>query len=125
MAWDGTARFGTDSRAVDITGTVDGALLIFGLPWNGDLAGFMDLIAESATRFHGCAAVDDASPFEVNGVAGLSQHEVCAQNTPVLSTVLVNGGHALAIRVMVNADKVDVIFDHVVTWLSGLTWEGS
>ena len=121
-AWDGEARFGTDSRAVDITGTVDGTLMIFGLAWDGDLAGFMDLVTDSAARFHGCSATGDTQAFEANGVAGLGEQELCANSTPALNLVLLKDGQALAVRVMVNADKVGTVFETVVGWLDGLTW---
>jgi hypothetical protein len=130
VAWDGVARVGTDSRVVDITGTVDGTLLVWGLPWTGDLKGFSDLVKANAARFHDCSAVDDLSGFEVNGLAGLAQRDACAHeyadvtgvHTNSLRAVMVKDGYGLAFRIVLNLGKESVALDDLVDWLDGLTW---
>jgi hypothetical protein len=132
VAWDGVARVGIDSRVVDITGTVDGTLLVWGLPWTGDLKGFSDLVKANAARFHDCSAVDDRSSFEVNGLAGLAQRDACAHEyrhvdvtavpTNSLRAVMVKDGYGLAFRIVLNLGKESVALDDLIDWLEGLTW---
>jgi hypothetical protein len=136
VAWDGVTRIvlflheGRDSLTVDITGTVDGTLLVWGLPWDGDLAGFNELVRDNAALFHGCSGVDEPTAFEVNGAEGIGQLEACdssgfggAQVTQAMRAVLLKDGYGLAFRLVVKPDKVSVAFDHLVTWMDGLTWE--
>ncbi len=122
VAWDGEARIATDSRNVDITGTVDGTLLAWGLAWDGDLVGFSDLVRDNSARFHGCNPVDEPKTFEVDGVAGIGQSDACANDTNAVRAVLLNDGYGLAFRLVVNPDKMSVAFDELVGWLDALTW---
>ena len=134
VAWDGVARIAPGSLAneadgdrLDIAGTVDGTLLVWGLPWDGALAGFMALVRDNAALYHGCSAINEPSTFEVNGVQGIGQLEACDNHVNSLgavfaTAVVLNDGYALGIRLIVNADKTDVAFDHLVAWMDGLTW---
>lgn len=135
VAWDGVSRMAlflhesTDALAVDITGTVDGTLLIWGLTWDGDLAGFDELVRDNAARFHDCHSLGEPKRFEVNGAEGIGQLEACAPgvtgaaNTQAIRAVLLKDGYGLAFRLVVDPKKVPVAFDHLVTWMDGLTWE--
>lgn len=121
FAWDGEARIDTASRSVDITGTVSGGLLIFGLSWEADLAGFAELVRTNAERFNGCTGVEDPRDVEVDGVLGIAQRQECALGTQALYLVLVRDGYGLAFRLRDYA--VPEPIDDLVTWLGGgLTW---
>lgn len=134
VAWDGVRRIATDSLAneadgdrIDIAGTIDGALLVWGLPWDGDLAGFMELVRDNSARYHSCTAINEPSTFEVGGVQGVGQLEACdnhinSQESVFAGAVLVKDGYGLGFRIIVKADKRDVAFDHLVAWMDGLTW---
>jgi len=119
--WDGEARIYTESRSVDVTGTVSGGLLIFGLPWDADLAGFAELVRANAERFNGCTEVNEPRQVDVGGVLGIAQRQACTE-TQALYLVLVREGYGLGIRMRDYAEPETVI-DDLVTWLdAGLTW---
>jgi hypothetical protein len=130
LGWDGLARVGNESRVVDIVGTADGNLLIWGLPWTGDLKGFSDLVKANAARFHRCSAVGDPSGFEVSGLASLAQRDACANeyadvagvHANSLRAVMVKDGYGLAFRMILNPGKEAVALDDLIDWLDGLTW---
>ena len=135
VAWDGDSRMalflheGRDTLAVDIAGTVDGTLLIWGLTWDGDLASFTELVRDNGARFHSCSDVGEPKGFEVNGAEGIGQLETCApgvtgaSDTQAMRAVLLKDGYGLAFRLVVSPNKASEAFDHLVTWLDGLTWE--
>jgi hypothetical protein len=118
-----------DLRSVDIAGTADGTLLIWGLPWDGDLAGFSELVRDNGARFHRCSDDDEPKGFEVDGAEGIAQLEACvpgvtgASDTMAMRAVLLKDGYGLCFRLVVLPDKVPVAFDHLVTWMDGLTWQ--
>jgi hypothetical protein len=119
--WDGEARIDTASRSVDITGTVSGALLIFGLSWDADPAGFAELVRTNAERFNGCTGVEDPREVEVDGVLGIAQRQECALGTRSGYVVLVRDGYGLGFRL--RDYTVPEPFDDLVNWLdAGLTW---
>ena len=119
--WDGEAPLDTASRSVDLTGTVGGALFIFGLPWEADLAAFADLVRENAERFNGCAGVEDPREVEVDGVLGITQRQECEFGTRAGYLVLVRDGYGLGFRLRDYA--VPEPFDDLASWLdAGLTW---
>jgi hypothetical protein len=119
--WDGEARIDTASRSVDITGTVGGGLLIFGLSWDADLAGFAELVRTNAERFNGCAGVEDPREVVVDGVPGIAQRQECEFGTKALYVALVRDGSGLGFRM--RDYLVPEPIDDLVTWLdAGLTW---
>jgi hypothetical protein len=119
--WDGEAPIDTASRSVDITGTVGGALMIFGLPWDADLASFAELVRTNAQRFNGCTGVEDPREVEVDGVLGITQRQECEFGTRAGYVVLVRDGYGLGFRL--RDYNVPEPFDGLVTWLdAGLTW---
>ena len=135
VAWDGVSRMllhlheQGDRPSVDIAGTVDGTLLIWGLTWDGDLGGLDALVRDNGARFHRCTDVDEPTEFEVNGTEGVAQLEACApgvtgtSDTYAMRAVLLKDGYGLIFRLVVLPDNVPVAFDHLVAWMDGLTWE--
>jgi len=121
-AWDGQARVGSDTPNVDITGTVDGGLLVWGLSWTGDAASFSDLISGHMARFHGCSVTSAPEPIEVAGVAGVGQRATCASDTRTMTAVLVRDGYGLVFRLRYDPDKGSVALPDLVRWLNGLSW---
>lgn len=122
-AWDGQARVGSDSPLVDITSTVDGALLVWGLPWNGDVAGFLGLITKTMARFHGCSTTSKPESFEVATVKALAQSQSCAQDTQAATVAMVKDGYGLAFRLtFIPPEKLARAPQDLVGWLDGLTW---
>jgi hypothetical protein len=123
VAWDGAARIGTDTRNVDLTGTIDGTLMVFGMPWTGTLAQFRAVTADVTARFHGCSVISEPQPFEIGGVAAIGAREACAQKTPAGGLVLVKDGYGMAFRLMINVGKEAVALPDLASWLeTGLTW---
>jgi hypothetical protein len=123
LAWDGEARFGTDTRNVDITGTTGGGLLVIGTPWSGTVEELRARMAELAQRFHSCDRIGDLQTFDIGGVPAVGEREVCAQDTPVAMLVLLNDGYGLAFRVMLIPGQEDVVLTDLASWLeAGLTW---
>lgn len=121
VPWDGQARIYTESRSVDITGTVNGGLLIFGLPWEADLPSFAQLVRDNAARFNGCTALEELRQFDVDGVAGLGQRQHCLE-TDALYFVLVRDGLGLGFR-MRDYLEPETVLDELSAWLGeGLTW---
>jgi hypothetical protein len=122
-ARDGQARVATDTPNIDTTGTSEGDLLVWGLPWDKDLAGLQQLVGATMARFHGCSASSEAEPFTVAGVAGIGQRARCAQQTDTVTAVMVKDGSGLVFRLRYDPAKEAVAFQTLVRWLGGLTWE--
>jgi hypothetical protein len=121
FAWDGAAPIDTESRSVDITGTVGGALLAFGLPWDGELAAFAELVRANAQQFNGCGGAEAPREVEVDGVLGITQRQECEFGTRAGYLVLVRDGYGLGFRLRDYA--VPEPFDDLASWLdTGLTW---
>ena len=120
--WDGQARVATDTPNVDITGTVVGDLLVWGLPWDADAAGFKDLIMATMARYHGCSATATPEQIVVAGVAGIGQRALCAQDFRTMTVALVRNGYGLAFRLRYPPAKESVAPRDLVRWLDGLTW---
>jgi hypothetical protein len=119
--WDGEAPIDTQSRSVDVTGTTIGALFIFGLSWDGDLASFAELVRRNAERFNGCAGIEDPREVEVDGVLGMAQRQACEFGTKALYVALVRDGYGLGFRL--RDYLVPEPIDDLVTLLdAGLTW---
>lgn len=121
VPWDGQARIATESPSVDLTSTINGILLIFGLPWDADLGGFAQLVRDNS-RFNGCSEVGEPRQVEVDGVAGVTQRQACALGTQALYLVLVRDGYGMGFRMRDFLDP-EAAADELVTWLGdGLTW---
>jgi hypothetical protein len=121
-AWDGQARIATDTPNVDATGTVDGTLLVWGLPWDGTAATFGGLASDTMARFHGCKSMSKPEPFVLGTIAGTGQLHLCAQGFRTFTATVVSDGYGLVFRLRYDPAKESVVVEHLVGWLDGLTW---
>ena len=123
IAWDGQQMFSRTSPNVDANGTADGSLLVWGLAWDGDAAGFGALIDEVGGRYNGCSRTADPAPLEVDGVSGVSFLHACALDTYAVSAALVKDGYGLTFRVVGDAGVHDpAVLERLETWMAGATW---